>query len=371
MGHAAVVRQAGRAYGASPIAVSRRIHRLTRDGYRLDEARVIGLLDPSLAEQALSKFLPARRLHDLQLRLDPVPLTRVMHDKALFYFACGLAELPVPTLCGCLYRHSPGWTSQGRTPATRAEWAEALAAALPGEFVVKPAQSDFGEGIRFFRRAGAGFHEGARVFGDAGALYDSLLEDPAHEGFVLQERLRNHPLLTRLSGSETLQTLRLHTLVDATKEVVLVNAAWKVVIGDALIDNFHDGANGNGIIRVSTETGRCTGPLVLAGPGGMGYLPVDRHPQTGIAIDGVQLPHWEQTVKLVRRAARTFAMLRTIGWDIAVTPAGPVIVEGNSFYSAPNEVGDADGLRRRLEETIRSEEFPSRDDTPPAYSAWL
>lgn len=345
---------ASRLYGASPLAVWRRVLLASRLGYRLDQARLIGLLDPALPAEAISEeFLSSGRLLALQLRLDPLPLTRLVHDKALFQVACELAGLPIPCLCCVLYRDGPGWAVDGSSPITRADWAEAFEQVLPSAFVVKPALGDFGDGIRFFERHGATYREGDSLFGGAADLYDSLVESPvAGDGFVVQERLRNHPFLTELSGSETLQTFRMITLVDRTNHARLITVEWKVVTGDALIDNFHDGATGNGLMLVDHVAGTLQGPLVLAGSEGLGFIAAQRHPRTGRILDGVQLPVWEETVELVLRAARAFGKLRTIGWDVAITADGPVLVEGNGLYGPTNEVGSR-RLRLALEDAVR------------------
>jgi hypothetical protein len=40
---------------------------------------------------------------------------------------------------------------------------------------------------------------------------------------------------------------------------------------------------------------------------------------------------------LVKDAAAKFFPIRTIGWDLAITPKGAVIVEGNSYYDPHSE----------------------------------
>ena len=343
-----------RLYGASPFTVWRRVLTTSRLGYRLDQARLVGLLDPALPVEAISEeFLSSGSLLQLQLRLDPLPLTRLVHDKALFHVACELAGLPVPRLCAVIYRDAAGWAADGSSPMTPADWAGALERALPSAFVVKPALGDFGEGIRFFERDGGTYREGETVHASAADLYGSLFTRAvAGDGFVVQERVRNHPFLTELSGSETLQTFRMITLVDRANRASLITAEWKVVTGDALIDNFHDGATGNGLMLVDHGAGTLQGPLVLAGPDGFGFIAAQRHPRTGRTLDGVRLPRWEETVELVLRAARAFGKLRTIGWDVAIAADGPVLVEGNGLYGPTNEVGSR-RLRLALEGAVR------------------
>jgi hypothetical protein len=76
------------------------------------------------------------------------------------------------------------------------------------------------------------------------------------------------------------------------------------------------------------------------------------HPKTGIPFATVRLPHWPAARLLVCRAALVFAPIRTVGWDVALTTEGPVLVEGNVWWDPPNEsvVGPRgpDGQRDRL-----------------------
>jgi hypothetical protein len=348
------IRRAGRFYGAPSSRVLRRLVVARRLGYRLDEARRLGILDPALPEDALAEeFIPSRTLLDLQLQLDPLAMTALVHDKALFNVACRLAGLPVPHVYGVLYRDGAGHVPRGLPPATRSDWTDTLAA-LPGRFVVKPALGEFGEGLRFFSRSGEAFHEGDRRFDDAAALYDTLLEEGRAGGLLLQERLQNHPFLTELTGSETLQTIRVISIVDECGDPALVTAEWKVVTGDALVDNYHDGVNDNGTIHVDLRTGRLVGPLVVAGPDGFGFSTTDRHPRTGTALEGIEMPGWQDAGDVVLQAARAFDALRTIGWDVAITPEGPVIVEGNSLY-APTNTGSR-RVRLALSELVAQRE---------------
>src|SRR6185369_12906584 len=56
---------------------------------------------------------------------------------------------------------------------------------------------------------------------------------------------------------------------------------------------------------------------------------ITRHPDTHAQITGTILPMWEAALSLALRAHRSFADRALVGWDIALTADGPVIVEGN------------------------------------------
>jgi hypothetical protein len=60
----------------------------------------------------------------------------------------------------------------------------------------------------------------------------------------------------------------------------------------------------------------------------VGWL--DRHPDTGGAINGRILPFWPETLALAQRAHAFFKQRLIAGWDIAILADGPALVEGNN-----------------------------------------
>ncbi|MFR0733141.1 MAG: sugar-transfer associated ATP-grasp domain-containing protein [Oscillospiraceae bacterium] len=82
------------------------------------------------------------------------------------------------------------------------------------------------------------------------------------------------------------------------------------------------------------------GMYTLVGPQGELEFPAfcdqtglyyDRHPVTGVAFRGYRLPFFREAVELCCQAAQVEPRLGYIGWDVAVTPDGPVLVEGNNL----------------------------------------
>ncbi len=54
------------------------------------------------------------------------------------------------------------------------------------------------------------------------------------------------------------------------------------------------------------------------------------HPKTGVKFKGFVIPFWDDVLKLVEKASAVVPEVGYVGWDIAITPNGPVIVEGNN-----------------------------------------
>ena len=56
------------------------------------------------------------------------------------------------------------------------------------------------------------------------------------------------------------------------------------------------------------------------------------HPVTGVKIIGFKIPFWQESLQMAKDAALHNKKNRSIGWDIAVTNDGPVLIEGNSNW---------------------------------------
>ena len=63
-------------------------------------------------------------------------------------------------------------------------------------------------------------------------------------------------------------------------------------------------------------------------------------PGTDRSFAGFELPHWSGVKELAVRTAGAFPRAHAIGWDIAITESGPVLVEGNK---PPQETHDRPG----------------------------
>ncbi len=79
-----------------------------------------------------------------------------------------------------------------------------------------------------------------------------------------------------------------------------------------------------------------------------------RHPDTGIPIKGFKIPQWEEAVDLAKKLACVVPTNRYIGWDLALTDHGWVMVEGNSSAQMGlHQFCDLKGMRKNLDELCR------------------
>lgn len=298
---------------------------------------MLGLLQPGSDARTDGRYMSSSRSTAMQLRLNPASWRVLLDDKAIFYRFCAALGVRTPRLYGILFRHSAGWSHTGACPAGEDSWSGFLANECPGDLVVKPALGSYGRGVRVLRRSGAGFEENGTRTLDAAMLVRELLADPLYTCFVIQERVRNHAGIIRLSGSEGLQTARIFTVAGDEHGPRVIYAFFKVIVGANAIDNYARGTTGNLLARIHVDDGTLY-PTVTA-TGGRGFQPVPAHPVTGAVVEGFRLPFWREACDLVRAAAPMFLPLRSIGWDVALTPDGPVVIEANFNSDPPTAAG--------------------------------
>jgi hypothetical protein len=142
---------------------------------------------------------------------------------------------------------------------------------------------------------------------------------------IVQPRLVNCDELKGINN-DALSTVRIVTCLDESGRPEIVGAAVRMAIGDNhRVDNFHAGGIAS---AVDLDTGELGPASDMGMDARLGWL--DRHPDGGGTITGRKLPMWEETCRLAERAHRAFDDRVVVGWDIAVTPQGPTVIEGNS-----------------------------------------
>lgn len=165
---------------------------------------------------------------------------------------------------------------------------------------------------------------------DLKAVYDDLM---GRKKMICEECIVQHPEIAAFNAS-SVNTVRVLTIVDGTGEERRchhVYAGFRMGRGQ-LVDNFHAG----GIIAsVDPRTGiTCMDAIDLEG----NHYPV--HPESGLSTLGFKLPNWDKVLEITEKAALKLAV-RTgedgkvtgagmVGWDVAITPEGTCLVEGNS-----------------------------------------
>lgn len=176
--------------------------------------------------------------------------------------------------------------------------------------IAKPADGEGGDGVRMLGPVSDRPALAARLRG---------IRRPT----LVQPLIAVHPALADIALG-ALPTVRIVSILDETGIPEVVSATFRCASDPrARVDNMKAGGL---IVPVDLADGRLG--IACFGYGGHDH---EIHPATGAPITGRALPDWAAAKALVFDAhARAFADYVLIGWDVALTGEGPILIEGNA-----------------------------------------
>ena len=138
--------------------------------------------------------------------------------------------------------------------------------------------------------------------------------------FLVEDYVRQHKEMNRLCKA-SVNTLRIVTVRKNNKTTVMLRA---IRIGNGLrdVDNFHSG----GMYTLFDENGVITKPAMDR----EGKL-FEVHPVSKVPIKGFKIPYYKESIDLAITASQKIPQVGLVGWDIAITDKGPVLIEGNEL----------------------------------------
>ena len=320
---------------SSAWAVTRFLDLYVRRLYSIAEIEALDLMNPRIAPADLERRQSKEMQLRLQQSLNPKEYLALTEDKAVFATFCRGAGLPTPRYFGCLVVADPSLDA-ARQAELRTSAVDVLAGVDAAELVIKPAWGAYGEGISFLRQVGGVFRGDGDTAWSAAEVHARLSQQQDFDTFVVQERLHSHRDMVRLTGTRTLQTVRMVTYVGKDDSVAIGCCQWRVVGGASAIDNFRGGRCGNLLADLPGARGIVAG-VFGPSPSGAGLVEISHHPSTGERFEGFRIPCWDEALRVVEAAARAFHFVRTIGWDVAITDDGVFLIEGNATWDPAYE----------------------------------
>ncbi len=293
------------------------------------------LTDPALTPEDLDNYTSRPHFLELNHALSLKGMGYPVHNKAVFHRLCDAQDIPTPGWLAFFLPRHPGLARDGTVLAGRSAWTDFFRRELRNRsFVIKEAETDYGASIRIFEPA-----PGGESFSDAlthrvismESLYTELSSAPRHSCFIFQQRIHNHDALRELSASTALQTVRTVTFIDSFGRFSLLWAKLRCVAENEVQDNFNNYRGGRIELILNPTTGVVEDPQYIHEER-FGTSQIDLHPRTQRPFRGFQIPDWEPLRMLAERAARAFLPTRWIGWDIAPTRDGPLLIEGNAAF---------------------------------------
>ena len=158
------------------------------------------------------------------------------------------------------------------------------------------------------------------------AELESYAQQILNHNYIHQEFIIQHDQISRIySGS--LNTLRFKTYIDRIGKVKLISSCMRFGSNGSIVDN---SSAGGLALDVDLEYGKLKGKSYQSMRAGANRY--ERHPDTKIMFDGFVIPFFENAKNLAIKAVEAIPE-RFVGWDIAISQNGPVLIEGNEDSS--------------------------------------
>ena len=175
------------------------------------------------------------------------------------------------------------------------------------KFVYKPLKAQEGIGIKSYSLS---------EYGSAEALYEVL---PKGTEALLDEWMIQAPEMSKFY-EKGVNCIRVYTFLhdDVFR---FIDAKVSFGVGSDIVNATLDSSI-FGIVDVNTG-------VITSNLANYNLDIFEEHPVTHFKAKGTQLPRWDEVLELARKAAYVVPQVAYVGWDIAITDKGPVLIEGN------------------------------------------
>jgi len=279
--------------------------------YGLDRKN-IGAEKEVLPYRIFRRIRDSRNQHPKDVNFNYASLLR---DKFIFGQLLSSLQFPTPKNIALINNGQLTWLDSMKTvPLTSI--AQETKGTIDG--FCKKLTGQMGEGAFPLR-----IQEG-KIYNSDTELSAEQLEQKIIGHYLFQERIAQHPNISILHPY-SVNTIRLITFNNQDK-IEVFSGSMRIGTKKRKVDNWNSGGIA---VSIDLQSGTLRGPgFYKPGFGGC----VEAHPDSGVELHGYQLPYFKESIDLVCRLHRYLYGIHSIGWDIAITPNGPILVEGNDDW---------------------------------------
>jgi hypothetical protein len=186
----------------------------------------------------------------------------------------------------------------------------------PEKLFVKPAGGYGGKGIHIFHKKCPGDYVTENNVSFDQNFLDTIGKD---QDYIVQYGIMQYQEISEIYP-ESVNTFRIIT-ENKNGAARVVCAMLRIGRGHKEVDNV---SSGGICVNIDINTGKL-------GDYAMSYdeEKIDQHPDTHVAFRNVTISKWDEILKFAKVSASKMPFLTYLGWDIALTPDGPVAIEIN------------------------------------------
>jgi len=150
-------------------------------------------------------------------------------------------------------------------------------------------------------------------------------EDP-YQGYIIEEKLEQD-ISMKIFGS-SLNTVRVSTLRKKSGEILIDFAMLRMGEKGSITDNLHQGGY---VVNINVEDGTLAN-TVFGYRDKEGPWIEEKEVKIDELFEDRKIPYWRDILLLARKAAYLSPDLSSIGWDIAISKDGTILMEGNENW---------------------------------------
>lgn len=171
---------------------------------------------------------------------------------------------------------------------------------------------------------------------------EELLQSISKTNYIIQERIVQHSEMDKLC-STSLNTIRFQTVITEDEGIIAFGAGVRMGREGSHVDNW---AKGGIFVGVDMNTGQLLKNGFIKPSYG---TIVTQHPDNGLVFEGFEIPYFKEAIEMAKDLHSKLYRIHSIGWDIAITPSGPVFIEGNSLWEISLIQAAHGGLKKQIE----------------------
>ena len=257
----------------------------------------------------------------------------ILNNKLLFNRFFLSAGLPLPEFLG-YYDEESGFLADGNQLKNQEDFTRWINETDIDELVIKPAGGLQGFGViilsHIFRNNHSVSFEDTKgknwTVKELLGYLNQGVKQSRYPGFILEKRIVQNPLISQINSS-SINTCRILTFKYPDGSIDIPFAVMRFGRKSSHIDSWSQGGIACGI---EVDKGTLKKGSYNPSWGTTRFSSV--HPDSDYKLEGFSVPDWDDAKNLAIKAASIIPGIKSIGWDVAISDKGPVLVEGNSTW---------------------------------------
>lgn len=247
-------------------------------------------------------------------KLERKSAVSILKNKLNFFLFCQSHSLPTPKLIGYNLYNSFVFNEKVIIINNDIEFLDYISSIFKNyeikKIFVKQSESKGGKGILLLSKK------------NIEKSYKKIWSIIKKDSYVFQEPIQQHKDINNIFPN-SINTIRIETYLDKNNQIHILGGFMRFGSGKSFIDNV---GSGGFMIPINFNEGKLKDKGFTAMINGSNSI--TKHPTTNFNLAGFKIPFFKESIELCKK----FALLipnRIIGWDVAITPNGPIIIEGN------------------------------------------